>query len=403
MLNKIYGDIVATDGLLEWIRRRHEQVVDRLGYLKQRLFSATALVARTGALAVLLGGLRRRVHVLGVLTLSSALLHIAGCRTPSVSQMEKLTEFERAGPLRPMLDIAGLKTAQIRTGPYRVVPGDLLQFSMPAILQACTEELPQWTGETKPYTCRVDQTGAIVMPIVGSMPVAGLTLVEIEAAVAAAFYPRYVVNPPAVVAQVCEYRTAQVSIMGAVNQPGKYRLNSSEMSLVTLLMKAGGIVDEGAALIHIRRSGSNSTDRPIALPVKGLNIPFADADLQAGDSVIVERQSPQMFTVVGLVKSSGAFPYPDGVRYNLMQALAFAGGVNELAAPRYAKVYRQSSDGRIVSATFRLNGTGIVGGANVFIKPGDVVAVEQTANTRARLLLAQIFRVSTGVGLWYQP
>jgi len=54
-----------------------------------------------------------------------------------------------------------------------------------------------------------------------------------------------------VFAQVLEYKTAKVSITGAVEKPGIYELRSDQMSLVALLMEAGGIVDEGATLIRI--------------------------------------------------------------------------------------------------------------------------------------------------------
>ena len=150
-------------------------------------------------------------------------------------------------------------------------------------------------------------------------------------------------------------------------------------------------------MIRICRAGDVNGENRIVLPVKGLNIPFADAELQDGDIVEVEQINPQVFTVIGLVNKSGTFSYPPGVRYNLMQALAFAGGVDQIAAPRYARVYRQCADGSIISASFRLKGTSPVDAANLIIKPGDIVAVEHTFSTKARLFLAQIFRVTAGV------
>lgn len=51
------------------------------------------------------------------------------------------------------------------------------------------------------------------------------------------------------------------------------------------------------------------------------------------------RQSERVFTVMGLVRQPNAFPYPPNVQYSLMEALAFAGGLDMVADPRYLKVY----------------------------------------------------------------
>ena len=133
----------------------------------------------------------------------------------------------------------------------------------------------------------------------------------------------------------------------------------------------------------------------LILPVAGMNIPFKDVVLQEGDRVEVERLNPEVFTVMGLVNKPGDYPYPAGDRYAL-QALAFGGGVNEIANPRYVRVYRQATDGSVVDATFEIKGTALTAAAGIPIRPGDVVAVEQTPRTRRNLLLAEMFRFQTG-------
>src|SRR4030042_227174 len=67
-----------------------------------------------------------------------------------------------------------------------------------------------------------------------------------------------------------------------------------------------------------------------------------------------QRENERVFTVLGLVNKPNAFPYPPDVQYNLMEALAFAGGFNMAADPRYASVYRLKQDGTIASAIFKL-------------------------------------------------
>ena len=351
---------------------------------------------------------------------------------------EGLVEFENAGPVRPTVDLDRLVRARIGGGPYRVVTGDVLELSIPAILQVFTAELPDTPDQVTPRVCRVSVNGAIRLPIVGEIDVAGKSLAEIELAVIDAYYPEYSVVVPPIAARILEYNTSKVSIIGAVQKPGIYSLPSDQMSLVALLMQAEGIVDEGAAVIriihndqpdptisqeedqinmHLKRildaldtgrttefaEATNTTGRarenePLALPIKGLNIPFADVVLRDGDTVEVERLEQPLFTVIGLVNRPGNFPYPPDVQYNLMQAVGFAGGLSQAAEPRYTTVYRQKADGTITSAIFKVvDGSKLTNASNILIKPGDIVSVEHTPRTRTKLFLDRVFRINMGV------
>jgi protein involved in polysaccharide export with SLBB domain len=133
------------------------------------------------------------------------------------------------------------------------------------------------------------------------------------------------------------------------------------------------------------------------LPVKDFNIPFADVALQDGDSVVVERLQPPLFTVMGLVNRPDNFPYPPDVQYTLMQAIGFGGGLNLVAEPRYVTIYRLKRNGTCVSATFPIRGDRRpVDASNTLIKPGDIIAVEHTPRTRTALFLDRMFRINVG-------
>lgn len=326
------------------------------------------------------------------------LVGLAGCDVMDVSSVSELHEFDLAHPVWPEVDMDRLIQANHFVGPYRVVPGDVLSLSMPAVMRAGAEELPNWSVKLEPYLCRVSRRGTINLPIVGTVSVNGMTLDEIEDASVKSYYPKLLVNPPSIVVEVHSYRESRVAVVGAVRRPGVFGCAGNEMSLVNVLMKAGGIVDNGAGIIRIKHADRSGQLEPLILPVVGLNIPFDDVVLRDGDTVEVVGLHPEYFTVIGLVKQTGAFPYPVGEKYTLMQALAFAGGVNDLAAPEYVKVYRQKTSGEIIAATFEINGSGL----NCPIKPGDVVAVEQTLGTQARLLLSQILKVGTGISAVYR-
>ena len=318
---------------------------------------------------------------------------LVGCASPKLPTVTQLSAFEQAGPLRPEVDRDQLIRARIPAGPYRVIAGDVLQLQMPTVMQAVATDI---SDKTVPHFTRVSQADTISLPIVGQIPVAGKTLAEIEQDVVAAYHPKYVKNLPSVIASVAEYSTVGVSVVGAVVNPGVYRLRSDEMSLVTLIMKAGGIVEDGAGLIRIHGDDRESNE-PLVVPVKGLNVPFADVALAGGETVEIERLEQEVFTVTGLVRKPDTFAYPPGVQYSLTQALAFAGGVDDTADPRYAKIYRQAADGQVLAAVFRISDKHTAEASKALIKQGDIVAVENTSRTRTRRALADFFRVSTGI------
>jgi protein involved in polysaccharide export with SLBB domain len=174
-------------------------------------------------------------------------------RTPTA---EELAAFDQAGPVQPSVDVNLLRKARLHTGPYRVVADDVLGFTMPALLQAVTTTEAQTAQaqirDDRPYVCRVSKRGTISLPAVGELEVVGQTLAEIEEKVVDA-YGHYVVVRPSVYVRLQEYKTYRTSIIGAVAKPGVYLLRGDQMSVVALLMEAGGIVEEGATVIKISR------------------------------------------------------------------------------------------------------------------------------------------------------
>ncbi len=356
------------------------------------------------------------------------------CLTGCGDEVRPLTPYELAvfrgtGSLMPAVDMSRVEKAKLKTGPYRVVPGDVLEFTMPALLQAVTAAEVQAStmrnqGEN-PLMCRVRDDGTVTLPAVGPIAVAGLSLAQIEAQVTDA-YKSFVVLHPSVFLRVAEYKTSKAYIAGAVTKPGVYNLRADQMTLSSLLTEAGGITEVGAAVVRILRTGGQErtspdvlaprdlgekaalvpvvsssgggAEGPIVLPVVNTNIPYRDVSLDEGDTVVVEPVQMPVFSVLGLVSRPGNFPYPPTAQYNLTQAIAFAGGLDPVAQPRYATVYRISPDGTVRRAPFRLIKDGkFTEALSTPIRPGDIVALEETPRTRMNMLIRDIFRFNTGV------
>ena len=333
--------------------------------------------------------------------LALALQAVIGCSGGRASSPAQLEEFLKAGPAPLEVDQSKVLDTNVIREPYRAGADDVLNVQLVNVVRPEVEEPWQGDGRSGSYHCRVSSDGYIVIPLAGKVQAAGKTLGEIENLIAAAYCPRYVAERPNVYAKVEEYQTAAVSIVGAVAAPGVYDLRRDEMTLVSALMKAGNIKQEGACAINVRRAGQTDSGQRIILPVKGLNVPFSNVGIQNGDVIEVQRLIQQDFMVIGLVNKAGAYPYPPGQEYSVGQALAFAGGLNEVAAPDFARVYRKAPDGEIVSVDVSISGTSPVSASSVMIKPGDIVAVEHTGSTKTRMLVSQIIRGGVFVGASY--
>ena len=114
-----------------------------------------------------------------------------------------------------------------------------------------------------------------------------------------------------------------------------------------------------------------------------------------------QRESERIFAVIGLVNSSGIFPYPADVQYNLMEALAFAGGLDMVADPRYLKIYRQDDTSQVLCATLGVDDKSLSEAYRFTIQPGDLIYVDHTFRTRANKFLSEVFHITVGANTGY--
>jgi protein involved in polysaccharide export with SLBB domain len=321
---------------------------------------------------------------------------------PVLPDEAELAEFEAAGPVEALAHAAELASMRV-AGPYRVVPGDLLAIELPPeVTLADGAGAPGAPGSLAvTLSCRVRASGTVVLPMLGEREVAGRTTGEIEALLAEAYHaPERLRAAPNVVVTVAEHQTVTVAVLGAVVTPGLHELRSDHRTVIGALMAAGGIDGaRGAREIRIVTQASDGTTETRTLGVHLADVPLADLPLAGGETLVVEPAPERAFTVYGLVKRSGIFDYPLPRRFNLMQALATAGGVDEAAAPRFATIYRVKPDGTVVGATFKIDGTSLQDGSNVWIKDGDVIAVEHTQGSWLRMFFSNVFGFRASVNL----
>ncbi|MCF7956306.1 MAG: polysaccharide biosynthesis/export family protein, partial [Phycisphaerae bacterium] len=196
---------------------------------------------------------------------------LGGCGdNVTLPSSQQLAVFQNAGPIAPQLDLDILVNSKSSSGLYRITRGDMLEIQMPQVLQAVTAEYNTSPINSMGHFCRVFENGKITLPIIGEIPAEGMTVSELEQSIIKAYYPRYCINRPSVVGYIREYRTAKVSITGAVANPGVYELRSDQMSLVSLIMEAGGIKEDGAAVIHVDHHDNLPEELKVDQPVEEL-------------------------------------------------------------------------------------------------------------------------------------
>ena len=147
---------------------------------------------------------------------------LAGCsdqvRLPSAKE---LAEFEKAGIFDLTADINNFAKSSSRA--YRVMPGEVLELTIPAILQVVTKEEPDNTETVTQSLYRVSEKGTIALAVVGEIEVAGKTLAQIESAIVDAYYPKYASIRPTIFVRLDEkIELPLFSVLGLVNRPGNF-------------------------------------------------------------------------------------------------------------------------------------------------------------------------------------
>jgi polysaccharide export outer membrane protein len=94
----------------------------------------------------------------------------------------------------------------------------------------------------EPYYCRVSEDGTITLPVVGIIPVAGMTPSEVETVIVQAHYPKYIVRPPSVVCNIAEHRDERTfAVIGLVKKADSFEYPpNARLTLTDAIAMAGG-------------------------------------------------------------------------------------------------------------------------------------------------------------------
>ena len=244
--------------------------------------------------------------------------------------------------------------AQEKQPEYQLGPGDMIRVFV--------FQNPELTVET-----RVTENGTITYPLVGTLTVGGLTIPAAQQVIAKALSQGNFINEPQVNIVLLANRGNQVSVLGAVQRPGRFPLETFNTRVSEMLAIAGGISPGGAdvAILTGMREGK-ALRKEIDIPGMFLGQKFDDDIYVAGGDVIYVHRQP-MFYIYGLVQRPGSYRVERGM--TVRQALAQAGGPTERGTERGLRVHRRGVSGKLDSLTPDLND---------MVHPDDVLYVKET-------------------------
>lgn len=311
-----------------------------------------------------LAGIVSRTLFGGVLILAAACAAVAKTETPppvvakieapaTIAQTETPPSQAQAAQAVPQAATPTTAVPNTRPADYVLGPGDVVKISV--------FQNPDLTVET-----RVSESGEISYPLIGGVKVGGLTLQAAENLVAQRLREGNFILKPQVNMLLVQIRGNQVAVLGQVNRPGRYPLETFTMRVSDMIAIAGGVGPQGSdtvVLVGMRNGQTFRREIDIsALFQQGLG---ADLTLSGGDVLYVPRQ--QTFYIYGEVQKAGSYRLEREM--TVMQALATGGGLTPRGTVKGIRIHRRNAKGQIETIEPRMEDA---------VRPDDVLLVRES-------------------------
>lgn len=161
---------------------------------------------------------------------------------------------------------------------YRISPNDLIEVEVYGV-----PELKR--------TVRVNSSGLVSLPLVGSVAVGEMTTEQAEKHLAKAYSQKYLQDPQISIF-IREFTTQRITLEGAIKSPGVYPF-TGQITLLRAIARAGGsgnLADMSQVLIF--RNVPGGPPEATAYDVTAIQKGTATDPLLKADDVIVVKRSP---------------------------------------------------------------------------------------------------------------
>jgi polysaccharide export outer membrane protein len=214
---------------------------------------------------------------------------------------------------------------------------------------------------------RVSENGLIAYPLIGNVQLGGLSLTEAEKTIADALRAGGFVRSPQVNITLKQVRGNQVAVLGQVNRPGRFPLETVNTRVSDMLATAGGVTPTGDdVLILTGQRQGQAFRRVIDIPGLFLNQkPEDDVVVVGGDTLFVNKAP--MFYIYGEAQRPGPYRVERGM--TVMQALAQGGGPTARGSQNRLKLHRRDATGKVIETVPQLTDV---------VRPEDVIYVRES-------------------------
>lgn len=212
----------------------------------------------------------------------------------------------------------------------------------------------------------VADNGTLTIPLAGTVKVAGMSPGDAAKAVAEALKKGQFLINPQVTILLTQYRSQQVSVLGAVHTPGRYPIES-KTSVLDLLARAGGTTGNGAETVYLLRTTSSGHVQRTTIDLRSLGNPGAAIPtlrVQGGDTLFVP--DAPLFYIYGQVQAPNQYRLEPGM--TVVQAIARSGGITDKGTDSGIKIRRHNADGSYTTLHPKLTDP---------VKPGDVIRIKE--------------------------
>ena len=200
-----------------------------------------------------------------------------------------------------------------------LTPGTLLTMDVHGI--------PEFSG----VTLRVDTKGDVNVPTLGSVHLGDVSVPEAQSLIEKAFVAGEILVSPVVRLSVAQIAPEYISVLGEVQNPGRYML-LARRSLADVLGQAGGATvaaGDDIEIQHAAKDGQASVTH-VHESARGATAKLQEVFVSPGDLVTVHRSG--VVYVLGAVGRPGGYLMTDAGKLDIYQALSLAGGTSLDAA-----------------------------------------------------------------------
>lgn len=213
---------------------------------------------------------------------------------------------------------------------YALQPGDIVKISV--------FQNPDLSIETT-----IAENGTISYPLLGTVQLGGLSIPDAEKLIATQLQKGDFVVQPHVNILLTTAHGNQVAVLGQVNHPGRFPVESDNVRVSDMLALAGGVAPTGAdnAVVTGTRNGKPFRKE---IDVGALFLAKSQDDnlkVLGGDVIYVHRAP--VYYIYGEVQKPGSYRIERNMA--VIQALAQAGGLTPRGTQSGLKIVRHGKDG----------------------------------------------------------